>query len=323
VIARIRAVPGVSAVAPRLDFDGMLSNGSESTMFLATAIDPSVEYSVCPKRATNLAKGSRLLVGDDPRAALIGRTLADSLGARPGSTLVMQAAGPRGGTNALDVSVSGFLSTNHPTASKRMATVTLGFAQELLRMKGQVTQYVVGVSDLDRVDGVARRAQAALGDGYQVTTWQEMDPGTRDRAKMMRYILLFVSVVLFFLVATGIINTTMMSVHERVREIGTMLAIGLRRRQIIALFLLEAMALGLASAMGGASAGYGIVRALARHGLQKRAPGGTDLNTYYPHVSGDFLVVVIAFTVLGTALAAVYPAWRASRLRPVEALRAT
>ncbi len=322
LVARLAAVPGVVAVAPRLDFDGMLSNGSEATMFMATAIDPSAEYRVCPLRATLVAKGSRPLAAGDDRGALLGKTLAEALGARETSTLVMQAAGAHAGTNALDVSVQGFLPSYHPMASKRLATVPLAFAQELLRMPGQVTEYVIGVSDLGRVEEVAAAVRSIVGSDHQVTTWRELDPATRDRARMIRYVLFFVALVLALLVATGIVNTTMMSVHERVREIGTMLAVGLRRWQVTALFLFEAIALGLASGTGGASASYALVRLLARNGVQGHAPGGDPL-TYYPGVGVSFLAAVVAFTVVEAALAAVYPAWRAARLRPVEALRAT
>lgn len=320
--ARIRAVPGVTAVAPRIDFDGMLSNGTESTVFIATAIDPSTEYQVCPMRSTLVAKGSRPIGPADAHGALLGRTLADALGGIPGTTLVMQAAGPNAGTNALDVVVQGFLPNSNPLASKRIATVPIGFAQELLRMPRRVTQYVVGVSDLAHVDEVAVRVRAAVGDGYKVTTWKELDANTRDRAKVIQGVLFFIALVLALLVATGIINTTMMSVHERVREIGTMLAVGVRRRQVTTLFLFEAAALGLISAVVGTFLGYALVAVLGHNGLQGRAPGG-DVMTYYPGVGFTFLAAVVAFTVAGTALAAAYPAWKASRMRPVEALRAT
>jgi putative ABC transport system permease protein len=318
----MRAVAGVTAVAPRLDFDGMLSNGSESTMFAATAIDPLREYEVCPKRATRVAPGSRPIGPGAQSVTLIGKTLAEALGAAQGATLVMQSAGPHASTNALDVEVSGFLPTLSPAESKRMATVPLAFAQDLLRMKGRVTEYVVGVADLERVGEVAERVRAALGADYEVTTWRDLDPATRDRTKAMGFVMLFIAVVLFLLVATGIVNTMLMSVYERVREIGTMMAVGVRRRQITALFLSEAIALGLSSALIGSTIGFAIVRLAGRHGVVMHPPGG-DVTVIRPFVDLRFLGTVIGFAVLGTALAAIYPAWKASRLRPVEALRAT
>jgi putative ABC transport system permease protein len=322
LMARILAVSGVTAVAPRIDFDGMISNGSESTLFMATAIDPQLEYQVCPKRQTRVSPGSEpLRAGGGGGDALIGKTLAESLGAKKGSTLVMQAAGPHASTNALDVEVSGFLPSHNIAESKRLATVHISYAQELLRMKGLITEYVVGVRELEQAPAVAARLQAALGDRYEVTTWDALDPATKTRATSLNYVLLFVALVLFLLVATGIINTMLMSVYERVREIGTMLALGVRRWQVTSLFLWEATALGLFSAVVGAGLGYGMIRWVARSGVTVKPPGG-DATTIYPHVEPSFVVLVILFAGVGTILSGLYPAWKAARLRPVDALRA-
>jgi putative ABC transport system permease protein len=328
LMARIAQVPGVTGVAPRIAFDGMISNGAESTMFMADAIDPVLEYKVCPKRLTRVAPGSKPLLPGKEGDALIGKTLAESLGAKPGASLVMQAAGPHASTNALDVEVSGFLPTYNISESKRMATVRLGFAQEILRMKGLVTSYIVGVSDIKQAEPVAAELRSALSKTpedaalYQVTTWSDLDPATKLRKESMSYVLFFVGLVLFLLVATGIVNTMLMSVYERVREIGTMLAVGVRRYQVMALFMLEAMALGLFSATGGVGIGVVVVKLLASHGVTIRPPGG-DALTIYPYVEGRFLLSVIVFSLVGTILSALYPAWKAARLRPVEALRAT
>lgn len=114
----------------------------------------------------------------------------------------------------------------------------------------------------------------------------------------------------------------MMSVHERVREIGTMLAVGVRRRHVTALFLWEAIALGFLSAVTGIAAGWALVRAIGRHGLVAHPPG-SDAIVIYPSVRAGFLLLVLGFSVLGAVVAALYPAWTAARLRPVDALRAT
>jgi putative ABC transport system permease protein len=318
---RIRAVPGVTAVAPRLDFDGMLSNGSESTMFAATAFDPALEYQVCPKRATYVSKGGRPLGQDDNNGALLGKAMAESLNLQRGSTVIMQAAGAHAGVNALDLSVVGFLPSLHPLEAKRVATVELRFAQELLRMKGSVTEYVVGIGDVKDADEIAQRVRTTLGSAYQVTTWKEMDPLAVNRTKMFQFLFGFIAIILFLLVATGIMNTTMMSVHERVREIGTMMAVGVRRRSISLLFLWEAILLSLASAAIGAAFGVAIIAYFALNGVSGGAPGA-DKVLLFPHVGTAFIAGVMAFTVVGTALSALFPAWKASRLRPVEALRA-
>jgi putative ABC transport system permease protein len=322
LLARIAAVPGVTAVAPRIDFEGMISNGADSTVFAATGIDPVREYRVCPKRATSIAPGSQPLGPGNDSDALIGQTLSEALGAKKGGTLVMQSAGAHKGSNAMDVTIIGFLPAYNLIESKRGATVSLRFAQTLLRMKGRVTEYVVSTPDLDRADEVAGRLRAVLGDEYQVTTWRDLDWITRDRIKGLAVFLGIIALVLFLLVATGIVNTMLMSVYERVREIGTMLAVGMKRLQVTVLFLWEAIALGLFSAIAGSAGGYALVWWMGHRGLTIRQPGG-DQMVLRPAVGFHYLLWVIAFAVVGTALAALYPAWKGSHLRPVDALRAT
>ena len=319
--ATLRSVPGVTAVTRRLSFEGMLSNGSVSSMFTATAIDPATEYQVCPRRAKSVAEGSRPIDAASTEQALIGTALGDSLQAKAGATLTMLSASREGASNALDVTVRGFLPSRFIMESKRSATVPLAFAQDLLRMPGRVTEYVLAVDQLERVDEVARQLRARLGDGYEVHTWLELQPIARDAVARLRYVLVFVALILFLLVVSGIVNTMLMSVYERVREIGTMMAVGVRRRQVVALFLAEAGALGLGGALAGGALGLSVVRWLGARGMHFKVPGGEPM-VIHPTVTAAFVGIAIAAAVVGALLAALYPAWKASRLKPVDALRA-
>ena len=321
ITSRILRVPGVTSVAPRIEFDGLLSNGTEATMFQGSAIDPALEYKVCPKRRRQVGPDSMPLRSERIDEMLVGRTIAESLGVDKGATLVMQAAGPHASTNALDVEVSGFLPVIDFSESKRVALVSLQFAQDLLRMPGRVTSYAVGIEELDHANVVAQRLRHALGKDYLVLTWEDLDPGTRTRALTAEYAFFLVTVMLFLLAASGIINTMLMSVSERVREIGTMLSLGVRRWQITVLFLSEAALSGVLSALGGAALGYGVVSALGAYGVLGPMAGG-DKMILYPRVGFGSLLATVLFAVSGAVLAGLYPAWKAARLRPVEALRA-
>lgn len=321
LVARIRATPGVTAVAPRLKFDGLISNGADGTLFVATAIDPEAEGRVSPLRAERIADGGRALGPADVQGAVAGKALADALGAELGDTLVVQAAGRDGVPNALDVTVQAFLpAQTDPHVSKRLITIPLGLAQQLLRLPGQLTEYAVAVESLDDVERVATALRRALGPEYEVTTWRQVDVSTSERTLVLQAVLVFVALILMLLVATGILNTMMMSVYERVREIGTLLALGVRRAEVRALFLWEAFWLGLVSGAGGVLAGRGLTLAIAAGDVRWQAPGGEWL-TLRPEVGGGALVAVLLFAIGGTALAGLLPAWRASRLSPIEALR--
>lgn len=321
LVAKLRAIPGVRAVSRRIAFDGQMTNGSISSMFMATAIDPKTEYEVCPRRREQVAKDSTPLDGKLPNEVLMGDAFAEGLDAKKGATLTITSATQSGASNALDVTVHGMLPVGQIVESKRGVLVTLALAQDLLRMEGRVTEYVLNVEDLDRVEETADLVRKALGDGYQLNTWRDL-PQIHDAMQRMKYVMGFIIIVLALLVASGIVNTVMMSVYERVREIGTMLAVGVRRIQVLWLFLVEAAALGLLGAVPGAAIGWTVLHQFSKGGgIHFPGPGGAAGFIITPFVSVNFIVDAIVLAIIGALMAALYPSWKASRLSPVEALR--
>jgi putative ABC transport system permease protein len=317
---KIKTVPGVLAVAPRLSFEGFANNGTQASVFTAVGIDPRSEYLVCPRR--DHSTGGKRFAGVDEAKVFFGEQLARSLDLKPGASVSLLSATQRGNQNALDAEVAGTLTLNIPFAGKRAAVTTLGYAQQLLRMPGRVTEYAVAVNDLDRAAEVAAAVRAALGPDYDVVTWQQRDPDASAFVGRLRVILAIISVVFFVLILSGIVNTMLMSVYERVREIGTMLAVGVRRSQVMVMFLAEATALGLVTSAVGAALGGAVVFYLSRKGVMLTPPGQKP-EAIYPFVTFMNVALAIAAASIGAALAALYPAFRASRLKPVDALRST
>ena len=317
---KIRAVRGVTSVAPRIAFGGMVSNGLTSAMFIGGAIDPAREYSVAPRARVKLISGRPLEVADR-NGLLIGQELAKSLKGQEGKGLTLLAQGPSGAQNVLEGVVQGSPNLTNPFEGKRILTVPLAFAQDLLGMKGQITEYAVAIDDLSRVDAIAEELRRAVGPGYEVQTWVQLAPFIKDIIKRQQFVLGIVSVVLFIIVVTGIVNTMLMSAFERVREVGTMMALGLRRRAILALFLFEAIILGLIGGAGGATVGGALVLILGARGVSFSPPGG-GRSTLFPEVGIPFVLMTIGVAFAGAVLSALYPAWKSSRLRPVDALRA-
>jgi putative ABC transport system permease protein len=119
-----------------------------------------------------------------------------------------------------------------------------------------------------------------------------------------------------------IANSMLMNVLERVREIGTMLAVGTRRRQVSRLFLQEGAILGAVGGLAGAALGYALVMFLNRRGIPFNTPGTNFTNLLRPWVPLAYLAQAALTATVGAALAALWPAWRASKLQPVDALRA-
>ncbi len=282
----------------------------------------ATEKQAVPRAGFDVLPGGRALQVGDYAQAVLGSELAQSFQAAAGSSRVTLAStSPKGRANSLDVSVQGLSVSSLPFENKRVVTVPLKLAQELLGMEGRATEVAVAVDDLANLERIADELRAALGPRYEVHTWQELQPFVRDVISRQRYMLGILSVILFVIIITGIINTMLMSVFERVREIGTMLAVGMRRRQVLLLFLLEAALLGVLGGVGGALLGSAIVHALAVKGIPMAIVSSSASSVLRPEVSPGFILMALAVAVVGSLVASAWPAWRASRLHPVDALR--
>lgn len=320
---RLRAVPGVRAVAPRLRFTARASNGSVEAPVLVRAVRPDHERAVCPAFGTDVLPPGRALPDDEgATGAVLGRELAQALGLGPdpgGARVFLSAASASGRANALDVPVLGLSAMQLPFENKRVVTLPLALGQRLAGQEGRVSEYAVDVADLESPEPIAAALRAELGPGYEVHTWRQLEPYARDTLRRQRGVVAAVGAVLLLLVLLGIASTTFMGVHERTREIGMLLALGLRRRQVLALFVLESAVVGLAGAALGAAAGAAVVAFFGARGVRLEL---LDTHvTLYPVLEPGTLLLGLAAGVVAAACSAALPARQAARLDPVEALR--
>ncbi len=323
LVDAIRAVPGVVAASPRIVFGGLVNNGRDGTMFVGRGVDPVGEYQALPW-AGNDVQGTRITTGHRS-GAVLGAELARALGAQVGSAALSVQASTQGGQqNALDLEVAGTVDNANAFESKRLMDVPLAYAQELLRMPGRVTEWVVGVADVRDIDGVAGALRAALGADYEIETWKVLRPNIADVIRFQSVIVGIVSVVFLVIVVFGVVNTMVMSVLERTREIGTMMAVGMRRARISLLFVIEAATLAVIGGGLGAAVARGVVWGLTASGGIKMAAPGQTVERYHlvPVIPDGVITTALLGAVAGAIVAALYPAWKAARLRPVEALRA-
>ncbi|MBI5544475.1 MAG: ABC transporter permease [Deltaproteobacteria bacterium] len=320
LLQRILANPGVQDLAPRLSTFGMASARGRSSLVALLAGDPKVEARVFPL-ASRFVAGRNLGETDLPNAAVLGGVLMQNLGLKQGEVFTVSAQTPEGQSNAMDLQVEGWVPLMDPFSAKRLLALPLGYAQQLLRMEGRITEYAVQVHDLHRIEEVAQAARQALGDEYEVHTWLELQPLFRDLIRRQTFVLSAVSLLLA-IVLTGIVNVMAMSVYERVREIGTEMALGMRRRQILLLFLCEGGFLGLWGSLAGTILGFVAVTVADVYGIPFKAPGASGTMPMHPTISVGFAALVVAVAAIGTLGAALVAAFRASRLRPADALRA-
>lgn len=332
----IRGTPGVTGVTGRIQFSGLVSNGAAQTMFIGRGLDMATEREAVPKAGNDVLEGGEPLADGDFDRAVLGAELAKSFGVVPVATrqkargadaeamlerVTLSSSSPQGRANSYDVLVKGLSDSSLPYESKRVATVPLALAQSLVGLEGRVTEYAVSVDDMRNLERIAADLRARLGPEYEVHTWQELQPLVRDGIMRLKFVLGFVSFILGIIIITSIVNVMLMSVFERVREIGTMLAVGVRRFQVLSLFLLEAGLLGLLGSIGGVALGGALVSMLAAKGIPLQSVGSSAQTILRPELHAPFILVTVVFAIAGAIAAAAYPAWRASRLNPVDALR--
>jgi putative ABC transport system permease protein len=219
--------------------------------------------------------------------------------------------------------VAGIVTTGFKEMDARLLTVPLASAQRLLE-SSRVTKLVVGLDKTENTDEVYAALLPQLAGSHQrfaIRKWIDLADYYKQVRMMMSGIFVFLGVIVFFMVVTSSANTLMMAMFERTREIGTMLAMGTPRSWLVALFLGEALFTGILAAAIGVATGTGLGALLNRSGVLLPPPPGTSVGMALKVIHEPALMIGAAVLVLATlALASLMPAFRASRLRIVEAL---
>ncbi len=333
---RTLQVPGVEAVAPRLRFSGLLSNGEASTVVWGLGIDPESDARVCPRgpggtgekaaRSDSVAEmvDGRGFQHPDDDSVIVGVDLAAALEVQPGDTVTLLAQTQSGSMDAIDLTVVGLFQFSDPHENKHAIVLPLLAAQRLLHMQDRATAVAISVHDNDEIATVVAALQRALAGGDPPTetqTWADLSPYYRDVMSLQDSVLGVLVVVVFLLVLAGVVNTMLMAVFERTREIGTLMSIGFRRRRILLLFLVESTLLSGLASIAGAALGCGLVMLTNHQGLSFYIPAvGSIVNR--PLFDASYLLFACVGACLGGIAGGVIPAVRASRMRPIEALRA-
>jgi putative ABC transport system permease protein len=289
---------------------------------LIIGIDPEARPAAYP--AIELRSGRHFAAGE--RGILVNRGVASTLGVGPGDRVVALGTTADGRLAGVRLLVTGIWMIRGLEAYEWGACYAdIAAAQELLDVGDSAGVLVFRQRDT-RADTapIAAGVGEVLGPAAEVYTWEEMGGPFIGGMLLTRFVANIMNVVMTLIVAAGVMNTALMSVFERTREIGTMRAVGSRRGRVRGLFLLEALLLGVGGASGGALLGAGLVAFFGRFGIpafseaQRYSYGGDFL---YPTIDLHDVTVVPALMALVCVLAAVGPSIMAARLRPAEALR--
>jgi len=315
----IEATPGVVTVAPRLAFSGLASLGDATVSFIGEGLVPEREGALASN--VEIVDGAPLS-SDDSHGIVLGQGLAKALQAKVGDTIVLLANTGSGGVNAVEGRVRGLFSTVAKAYDDSALRVTLPMAQQLMRATGSHV-WVVLLRETDQTKAVAASIRDRLhSPGLEVTPWYELADFYNKTVTLLSRQIAVVEWMIAIIIVLGISNTLMMNVMERTGEIGTSMALGARRIQILRRFIAEGVVIGLLGGVAGALIGSLLAVLISRIGIPMPPPPGMSRG-YVGEIMVTWPIVLDSFALafLTTLLASVFPAWKASRMNIVDALR--
>ena len=332
VLRAVESAPGVQAAIPRMIVNGLVSSANGNRMLFLQGIDPARELAL-RDYSEDLELGEYLNASERDDPIILGSVIVEKLELDLGDRVVLTATQPDGEVTRALFHLTGVIETGLNDVDETMGITTLDAAREAVGAGGMLTQIGV-ISDpslpSDSVAGLIQTSIQAQRNGLEVLTWQEAIPEMVGFIEVDDAFLYIYLVVIFAIVAFAIANTFLMAVMERVREFGLLNALGLRGTGVAGLLLTEtvlmtalAMTIGFVLGYGGhlAASHWGIP--LSMYGVESMEVSGVDfaslvMRSKLNPVKWVAASILVAMVTLGSAL---YPAWRASRLAPSEAMR--
>jgi len=313
--------PSVAAYSPRIKFGAMISNYAQTSNIRLSAVYPEMENKTCPGLVSRI-KGA--ITDPDqfirPGELLVPDNLMKGLGLKVGDEIVLVATNKDGSVNGIPVRIGAVIESVLGPGGKD-GYMHIDDAKTLLRMdEAEIVEVAVHLKDFDRLGAVSlelKKTMVTPESDLEVHTWEQLSPFA-SIARIVDLLILVVKFILISIVMVSILNIMTMSVYERIGEIGTIAAIGTRPSRILSMFLMEGFAMGLMSTVVGLVVGLGLLW------LMNLAPidftFGMMQVSLAPRIPEGEVILVTVIVMLVSIFASLQPAYKASRMEPVDAL---
>ena len=316
------ASAGFRAWATRIKVPAVVSSERESRGVTLLGIDPQREESM--SFVDYDAVDGRFLEGPGDDGLVIGRKLAETLETELGKRVVLMSQDPDNDIADRGFRIVGLFGADVESYEEQYVFAGKDTVQELLRVGDRVTSIVVLGDDYRNVEPVYDKVRALVDDSVEVSRWTELDTYLGTMLRVMDGFVLVWVIVIFLALSFGLVNTLVMAVFERVREIGLMLALGMKPSSILGQIVIESMMLLVI--------GLGIGNLLAWATI-KPLESGIDISVVaegmammgaasvlYPQLRLEDVVLANTVVLILGFFASLSPAWRAARLQPIEAI---
>jgi putative ABC transport system permease protein len=317
-------IPDIESYSPRIKFGGMFSSFTETTNIRLNGVYPEMEMKTLPLLASRISNGSKeIKKGEIVIPELLSRGMKLSVG----DTIVVIATNKDGSVNGKQLRVSGIIeSVTGPGG--RDGYVHIEDAMEILRMEEmEISEIAIRLKDFGKLNTTYTTIDSALSGetnkqgkpSFEVHTWEGLSP-FYNIVRMIDIMTIFIKIMLIAVVLISVMNVMIMAVYERIREIGTIAAIGTMPGKILSMFVIEGFLLGIIGAVVGNIIGAGIISLLRIVKITFDFGRQTGL-VLSPSVSIQDIAIISFIVILVAVLGSLQPAFKASRMEPIKALR--
>jgi len=313
---------GADRVTYRLRAFALAAGKETSEGLILLGMQPDME-----QKATRIAAKvdrGRFIRNNDEAACVLGKTTARNLGVDIGDDVVFLSQDRYGSLAAEKLTLVGIISSGEMGIDRGLAIIPLGFMQKMTAMQGKSSEIVVQLPR-EQLESVTVALKEKLGASYEILRWYDMYPMMKQWVELENaFYYIFLSIVLV-IVAAGIMNTVLMSMLERIHEFGVMMALGCGRMRLAAMVVMESIMLGLAGVVAGVVVGLLLVNYFHSAGIDLSSQMDSIARFYlnpvvHTEIDTDHLLDTVLAVMAAAMTASIWPAIRAARLQPVEAI---
>jgi putative ABC transport system permease protein len=318
-LKKLEENPDITSVTPRLSFSGLASREDTTIPFIGEGIDPVRETPISTR--ITIIEGENLS-GINNQEVILGEGLARSLSAKPGDSIILLATASTGSANAIELKVVGTFATIFKDYDDTALRIPITFARKLMRVQGS-TSWVVLLKNTESTASVVKTisSEMTIAD-FQIFSWNQLADFYNKTVSLFSKQVSVMKFIIGLIIILTISNTQTMSVMERTTEIGTSLAIGLRNFEILRLFLMEGVLIGITGGTIGIIIGFVLAEVISTIGIPMPPPPGMTRGFIGQILINSSLAIdAFLLALITTLIASVMPAWKASRMNIVDALR--
>ncbi|MFW5976357.1 MAG: ABC transporter permease [Bacillota bacterium] len=318
----------VKAVSPQLQFGGNLNNGTDELPVTIRGVKPDNIREVFAFQ-DQFVEGSWFQ--EDEYGVVMGKELADLMELERGDYVTLLVRTKEDSFNTIEGEISGLVHTANPEVNSSVVYVPLNLAQNTLNTENEVSQLILRLNNQNSADMVAGEINEKFNNeksSLSAYTWEDSAQFVVNMGKAQEAENQIILGIILLIAAVGIVNTVILSALERMNEIGMMKALGLKVREIVLVFSIEATGIGIIGGIVGCILGAISVELFSIYGIDFMNMVGEEMSSFgipvigriYGEWNPDAFIFVFSFSIIVSMIVSIFPSWWAARKDPVDAL---